>query len=427
MTGPDARRALARVQLPDDLVARLVREIDVELAVLREVRRERDREQALLAAGLRRSRAGRRRACRDLAVRTVRMVPACSTTNSRLSPGAEVDVDRRAQARGDLDEPERRRRAALPPVCDQATCAPRHESRAARATRIRVLTLRNLHAINGDEGNGLTSAADGVSTRSAKTIWPPGARPGTTARACSRAAPADLRHEAATLGLVERFAGGPRERPSAVGALRRHFAFRQETRLALDLHVRPSRAAGASGARCSCSYWPAPARSGPCVIRSYAPEGDRAWDALAVRHSLQIVEIDRFLLLEVDHATISSEAVPDARALARRAGASAKPGSSNRRLHAALDTSAPYVPETFAAWRARVWKPRAAARDRPRDARARRRARGICALRVCVAQPGTIYHAFTGVAESARGRATGGRSSRPRSGRPRAGRAPADR
>ena len=76
-------------------------------------------------------------------------------------------------------------------------------------------------------------------------------------------APADLRHEAATLGLVERYAAGPRERPSAVGALRRHFAFRQDTRLALDLRVRPSGADRASGARCSCSYSLAPARSGP--------------------------------------------------------------------------------------------------------------------------------------------------------------------
>ena len=46
-------------------------------------------------------------------------------------------------------------------------------------------------------------------------------------------APADLAHEAATLGVVERFAAGPRARPTAVGAVRRHFAFRQDTRVAL--------------------------------------------------------------------------------------------------------------------------------------------------------------------------------------------------
>src|SRR4029077_19357363 len=39
-SGADARCALARVQLPDDLVARLVREVDVELAVAGEIRRE---------------------------------------------------------------------------------------------------------------------------------------------------------------------------------------------------------------------------------------------------------------------------------------------------------------------------------------------------------------------------------------------------
>ena len=50
---------------------------------------------------------------------------------------------------------------------------------------------------------------------------------------------ADLRHEAAVVGLCERYASGPSARPSAVGALRRHFAFRQADRLALDLHVRP--------------------------------------------------------------------------------------------------------------------------------------------------------------------------------------------
>ena len=67
-------------------------------------------------------------------------------------------------------------------------------------------------------------------------------------------APADLLHESRSVGLVERFASGPRARPHAVAALRRHFAFRQDTRLALDLHVRPDSADRASAARCSSSY-----------------------------------------------------------------------------------------------------------------------------------------------------------------------------
>jgi RimJ/RimL family protein N-acetyltransferase len=32
---------------------------------------------------------------------------------------------------------------------------------------------------------------------------------------------------------------------------------------------------------------------------------------------------------------------------------------------------------------------------------------GICALRACVADPGTLYHTFTGVAPAARGRGLG--------------------
>src|SRR6185295_2129076 len=47
VTGPHARSALAGMQLPDDLVAGLVREVDVELAVLGELGREGDGEQPL--------------------------------------------------------------------------------------------------------------------------------------------------------------------------------------------------------------------------------------------------------------------------------------------------------------------------------------------------------------------------------------------
>ena len=222
-------------------------------------------------------------------------------------------------------------------------------------------------------------------------------------------APADLAHEAATLGVVERYAVGPHARPTAVGAVRRHFAFRQDTRVALDLHVRPdARGKGLGGSL--LEHLLARARAlGADVIRTYAPEGDRGWDALAARHSLQTVEYDRFLLLELDRATPSSDAGIHVRPLASEA-----PGSEHgawrldRTLHADLNTSAPYVPETFAAWRGRVLDapgcgPRTVLVTRGPDGEIA----GICALRVCAAQPETVYHVLTGVAESARGQGHG--------------------
>ena len=87
-------------------------------------------------------------------------------------------------------------------------------------------------------------------------------------------APADLRHEAATLGLCERFASGPRERPSAVGALRRHFAFRQDTRLALDLHVRPALRGRGLGGSLLAQLLARARALGAEVVRGYAPLGD---------------------------------------------------------------------------------------------------------------------------------------------------------
>jgi mycothiol synthase len=222
-------------------------------------------------------------------------------------------------------------------------------------------------------------------------------------------APADLAHEAATLGVVERFAVGPYARPAAVGAVRRHFAFRQDTRVALDLHVRPeARRRGLGGLL--LEHLLARARAlGADVIRTYAPEGDRGWDALATRHSLQVVEYDRFLLLEIDRAIPCSDAGIPARSLASEA-----PGSErgawrlDRTLHADLNTSAPYVPETFAAWRARVLAapgcgPGTVLVTRGPDGEIA----GICALRVCAAQPETVYHVLTGVAASVRGQGHG--------------------
>jgi mycothiol synthase len=221
--------------------------------------------------------------------------------------------------------------------------------------------------------------------------------------------PADLRHESSALALCERFASGPRERPSAVGALRRHFAFRQDTRLALDLHVRPAlRGRGLGGSLLVQLL--ARARSlGAEVIRAYAPVGDRAWDALAIRNHLQEVERDRFLLLELDQATISDAAGPGCRPLAcEPEGSEREAWQLEARLHAALATSAPYVEETFEVWRARVLE---APGSGPGTVLVTRgpggELAGICALRVCLAQPETVYHVFTGVAESARGQGHG--------------------
>jgi mycothiol synthase len=145
------------------------------------------------------------------------------------------------------------------------------------------------------------------------------------------------------------------------------------------------------------------------VVRGYAPLGDAAWDALAARHDLHVVECDRFLLLDLDRATIPSDPHPTVHPLAAEpAEAEREAWSLEADLHVALGTSAPYVAETFAGWRARVLE---APGGEPANVLVTRapggELAGICVLRVCVAQPETVYHAFTGVAGSARGQGHG--------------------
>jgi L-amino acid N-acyltransferase YncA len=222
-------------------------------------------------------------------------------------------------------------------------------------------------------------------------------------------APADLLHDAATLGFVERFAGGPRERPTAVGAVRRHFAFRQDARVALDLHVRPEARGQGLGGSLLVHLLSRARALGADVIRAYAPAGDAVWDALVARHSLQVVEYDRFLLLEVGYATIPAETSVAIRSLASEpAGSEREAWQLDQEIHAGLDTSAPYVRETFDGWRARVLDAPGTGRENVLLTRARGgRIAGICALRVCSAQPATVYHVLTGVADWARGQGHG--------------------
>ncbi len=132
--------------------------------------------------------------------------------------------------------------------------------------------------------------------------------------------------------------------------------------------------------------------------------------ALEARHSLQEVERDRFFLLECRSRNYLPPA--PARRCATLAG---EPSATEREawqlegsLHAALATSAAYVPESFGEWRARALEapgcgPATVLVSRtPAGALA-----GICALRICAADPATAYHAFTGVAAAARGQGHG--------------------
>jgi RimJ/RimL family protein N-acetyltransferase len=145
------------------------------------------------------------------------------------------------------------------------------------------------------------------------------------------------------------------------------------------------------------------------VVRGYAPAGDRGWDDLALRHDLHEVERDRFLLLEMDHATIAPVTGPEPQRLCDEpAGAEREAWQLETALHAGLGTSAPYVAESFEEWRTRVLAAPGSGPDTVLVTRTPGgELAGICALRVCLAQPATIYHAFTGVAASARGQGHG--------------------
>jgi mycothiol synthase len=247
----------------------------------------------------------------------------------------------------------------------------------------------------------LSSAAESDLTAWCET-WNDGAR-------LLPRAPADLRHESDSLGLVERFAWGPRERPGAVGALRRHFAFRQDARLALDLHVRPALRGQGIGGSLLVQLLARARTLGARVIRCYAPQDDVGWDALALRYSLQVVEYDRFYLLELERATIAAVSGPAPCLLSSVASSAEREAwQLDATLHGALGTSAAYVPETFTNWRARVL---GAPGSGPHTVLVTRGSRGelagICALRVCVAQPETAYNVFTGVAATARGQGHG--------------------
>jgi RimJ/RimL family protein N-acetyltransferase len=145
------------------------------------------------------------------------------------------------------------------------------------------------------------------------------------------------------------------------------------------------------------------------VVRAYAPAGDHAWSALARRHDLREVERDRYLVLELDQATTAPGAGPEVHALATEPGeAEREAWQLEQRLHEALETCARYVPETFEQWRARVLAAPGCGRETVLVSRAPGgELGGICALRVCVAEPRAAYHAFTGVAAEVRGRGHG--------------------
>lgn len=221
--------------------------------------------------------------------------------------------------------------------------------------------------------------------------------------------PADLRHEVRTLDVCEFYAGGPRERPSVVGSLRRHFAFQQDTRLIVELHVRPAQRGRGLGGSLLAQLLLRARVLGAEVVRVYALAGDAAWGALAQRHHLHEVECDRFLLLNLDCATNYPEAPLPIRPLASEPAASEQEAwQLDLGLHGGLDTSAPYVPETFPVWRARVLEAPGCGPENVLVTRGSDGAlAGFCALRVCAAEPETIYHVFTGVSGSARGQGHG--------------------
>ena len=185
-----------------------------------------------------------------------------------------------------------------------------------------------------------------------------------------------------------------RTRPTGrmrVGALRRHFAFRQDTRLALDLRVRPSRRGRGLGGSLLVQLLARARELRAGVIRAYAPEDDAAWRALAARHFMQEVECDRYLLLEVRSSNClgrpgSDGAYPGRRAERCRArGLAARAACCTPRSPPARPTS---LRASASGGRA-CSKRRAAGPETVLVTRAPDGAlAGICALRICSADPG---------------------------------------
>ena len=253
-------------------------------------------------------------------------------------------VDRRAQAVGDLDEPEGPARALAlrAPAASaawRAGGAAQSNSGQARR-RIRVRTLRNLH---GDPGVGsrLTSAADGAhACGRRRRARRPGARPGTTAGACCRALPPTCGTRPPRWACASATPLGPRDaararsaRCAATSPSARTRAWRSTCTCA------PSGAGSGLGGSLLVQLLARARALGAEVSGLRARRRPRLGRARRAPLTCKIVECDRFLLLEVDHATMPRSAGPGVRALAARAsrgrarGLAARAGPPRRARH----------------------------------------------------------------------------------------------
>ena len=426
MPRPDARGALARAQLPDLLVAGLVREVHVELAVARELGVEGDREQALLAAGGDEAAQIGVRPRRDLPVADRADRALLLDHEEALVPGRRGDVDRRAQAFGDLGERERRAGGGR---------------RRARRGRYGGQSAAEGGEGEGDSGihapqptrdaarSGITSAPDGVVPRGRRGRIRSLVR-GLERRRAPAAASA---RRPAPRGRDARAVRALRERPARAAArsrrVRRHFAFRQETRLALDLHVRPEQRGRGLGGSLLVQLLARARELGAEVVRGYAPLGDRAWDALASRHHLQEVECDRFScwnwIAQLFPQTLRRAAFPRRRTglrTSRRRG-SWRPGCTARSARAHRTSR-----RRSTAGARGCSRPPARTGHGARHARARRRAGRASARCACASRsPRRSTTRSRAWPHRRAARATAWRSSGPPSGARRARRSPAGR